>query len=178
MSIPARIVLASTIGLCVFAAPSDKAEAAPLPVYVHMNMKSPSMILEGVLAVRPGQKVVFVNQDNDIHTIIGYNPKSGAAIERVGGSVPAASGKGHIVATYAIKFMHLGQHYYYCSVHAYLKRQPGRGYVPAIRPGVHGFGAPMAGLIIVTTNKTLLAENPKTAYEKILPPSASMTMPH
>ena len=38
-----------------------------------------------------------------------------------------------------------------------------------VRPGVHGFGDPMAGLIIVTTDKKLLQDNPKTASEKILP---------
>lgn len=174
MSIPTKIGLAGIVGLCVISSPLALAKAAPGPVYIHLNMESTSMILEDKVAVRPGQKVVFINQDNDIHTIIGYNPQTGAAIERVDGSLYAAAG--HTISSYTVDFMHQGFHYYYCTVHAYLKKQPGKGYIPEIRPSVHGFGSPMAGLIIVTTNKKLLAENPKTTSEKILPPLMRMKM--
>jgi len=74
MSIPARIAV-GTIGLWMLFSPFAKAKTALHPVYIHLNMDSPSMILESKVAVRPGQKVVFINQDNDIHTIIGYNPE-------------------------------------------------------------------------------------------------------
>lgn len=156
-------------GMCVITMAGAQAKTAPRPVYIHMNMKSPSMILESTIAVRPGQKVVFINQDNDIHTIVGYDPKTGATIQRINGSIPASAGMGKAPGRYIIEFKHIGRHYYYCSVHAYLKPGPGKTYSPAIRPGVKGFGAPMAGVIIVTTNKRILAENPKTSSEKFLP---------
>lgn len=156
------------VGMGMVSMASAHAAPAPPPIYIHMNMKSPSMILENTIAVRPGQKVVFINQDNDTHTIVGYNPKTGATLQRVNGSIPASAGIGKPPGRYIIEFKHTGRHYYYCSVHAYLKRRPGEAYSPAIRPGVNGFGAPMAGVIIVTNDKGTLAENPKTSSEKFL----------
>lgn len=155
---------AGVLGLVVAA---SQAEAAQPPVYVHMN--GANMFLENVVAVRPGQKVVFVNEDTGAHTIVGYTPATGASSRKFDGMVAGTKGQGHKISTYAISFKHQGLRYYYCSVHALLKKQPGDGYVPKVRPGVHGLGDPMAGLIIVTNDKTLVRENPKTASEKILP---------
>lgn len=169
MGMGRRTVGSVIAGMCMITMAGAHTETAPRPVYIHMTMKSPSMILENTIAVRPGQKVIFINQDNDIHTIVGYNPKTGATIQRINGSIPASAGMGKGPGRYIIEFHHPGRHYYYCSVHAYLKRQPGKDYSPAIRPGVKGFGAPMAGVIIVTTNKRILAENPKTSSQKFLP---------
>lgn len=151
------------LGLTGFA---GNAKAAP-PVYVHMN--GANMFLENVVAVQPGQKVVFVNEDTGEHTIIGYNPATGATSKTFDGTVAGTKGPNDKVPTYTISFDHQGLQYYYCSVHALLKKQPGDGYMPKVRPHVDGFGDPMAGLIIVTDDQKLLAENPKTASEKILP---------
>ena len=41
--------------------------AAPPPVYVHMN--GANMFLERLVFVRPGQKLVFVNEDTGAHGI-------------------------------------------------------------------------------------------------------------
>ncbi|MDD2876141.1 MAG: Cupredoxin [Acidiphilium sp.] len=136
-------------------------------VYVHMN--GANMFLENPVAVRPGQKVVFVNEDTGGHTIIGYNAKTGAVSTRFDGAVAGTKGPGHKVHTYAISFPHQGIIHYYCSVHAVLAQEPGGRTVAKVRPGVHGFGDPMAGTIIVTTDAKLLADNPKTASEMILP---------
>ncbi|OZB40782.1 MAG: hypothetical protein B7X48_03715 [Acidiphilium sp. 34-60-192] len=102
------------------------------PIYVHMN--GANMFLERTVFAAPGQTVIFVNEDTGGHTIIGYNPSTGATSKRFDGVVAG-----------------------------------GNRFVAKVRPGVHGFGDPMAGRIIVTTDPTLLAENPKTAHEKILP---------
>ncbi len=169
MGINRRTAGSLIASMCVITMAGAQAKTAPRPVYIHMNMKSPSMILESTIAVRPGQKVVFINQDNDIHTIVGYNPKTGATIQRINGSIPASTGMGKAPGRYIIKFNHLGRYYYYCSVHAYLKKKSGKLYIPAIRPDVKGFGSPMAGVIIVTRNKRVLAENPKTSSQKFLP---------
>ncbi|CUA96191.1 cupredoxin domain-containing protein [Thiomonas bhubaneswarensis] len=150
----------------LFAPASHAAPAAP-PVYVHMN--GANMFLENVVAVRPGQKVVFVDEDTGPHTIIGYNPLTGKTSTRFNGAVQGTPGPGHPVSTYTISFPKTGLQFYYCSVHAELVKEPGGRTVPKKRPTVHGFGDPMAGLIIVTTDRRLLAENPPTSREKILP---------
>lgn len=137
------------------------------PIYVHMN--GANMFLERTVFAAPGQTVIFVNEDTGGHTIIGYNPSTGATSKRFDGVVAGTKGAGHKIATYSISFKHQGVHDYYCSVHAIIAKEPGNRYVAKVRPGVHGFGDPMAGRIIVTTDPTLLAENPKTAHEKILP---------
>lgn len=141
--------------------------ATPKPVYIHMN--GANMFLENPVAVRPGQNVVFVNEDTGEHTIIGYNPTTGKTSKRFMGSVAGTKGAGDGVHTYSISFKHQGIEQYYCSVHAVLAKEPGGRTVAKVRPGVHGFGDPMAGTIIVTTDPKLLAENPKTASEKTLP---------
>lgn len=152
---------ASAAGLAV------SAHAAEQPVYVHMN--GANMFLENVVAVRPGQPVVFVDEDTGAHTIIGFNPATGATSKRFDGAVEGTPGPGHPVHTYSVTFKHQGLQFYYCSVHAELVKEPGGRYVAKKRPTVHGFGDPMAGLIIVTTDKHLLADDPKTTHEKILP---------
>ncbi len=144
------------------------AEAAnPPPVYVHMN--GANMFLENVVVVRPGQRVVFVNEDTGEHTIIGYDPANGKTSKRFDGLVKGTPGPGHAVSTYGIAFSHPGLEYYYCSVHAELKKEPGGMVMPKKRPTVDGFGDPMAGLIIVTTDPRLLADNPPSTRQKILP---------
>lgn len=151
-----------------FAIPeAQAAPAAQAPVYVHMN--GANMFLENVVVVRPGQPVVFVDEDTGAHTIIGYNPATGAPSKTFDGVVQGTPGPGHAVHTYTITFRHPGLKYYYCSVHAELVKEPGGRTVPKKRPTVHGFGDPMAGLIIVTDDPHLLADNPKTARSKILP---------
>ncbi len=157
--------------LCVGAACAipevQAATVARAPVYVHMN--GANMFLENVVVVRPGQPVVFVDEDTGAHTIVGYNPSTGAMSNTFDGAVQGTPGPGHAVHTYTITFHHPGLKYYYCSVHAELVKEPGGKTVPKKRPTVHGFGDPMAGLIIVTDDPHLLADNPKTASSKILP---------
>ena len=167
MNIKMRLACSAFFGLTLAGFSSGAHAAASPPVYVHMN--GANMFLEGVVAVRPGQKVIFVNEDTGGHTIIGYNPATGAASKTFDGAVAGTKGAGHKIATYSVSFKHHGLHFYYCSVHADLKKQPGASYIAKVRPGVHGFGDPMAGLIIVTSDKKLLADNPKTASQKILP---------
>jgi plastocyanin len=167
MRITKRLAATALFSCITIAGTASQALATPAPVYVHMN--GANMFLEGVVAVRPGQKIIFVNEDTGTHTIVGYNPMTGAPSKKFDGAVAGTKGAGHKISTYSISFSHSGLHYYYCSVHADLKQQPGDGYLAKVRHGVNGFGDPMAGLIIVTTDKALLAENPKTASKKILP---------
>jgi plastocyanin len=143
------------------------AHAAAGPVYVHMN--GANEFLEEVVAVRPGETVVFVNEDTDAHEIVGYDPLTGRATSGFQGLIKGSPGPGHPVSTYEVAFAHRGIEYYYCSVHAVLERGPGGRYLPKVKPGVGGFGAPMAGIIIVTTDPKVLAANPKSASRKILP---------
>lgn len=137
------------------------------PVYVHMN--GANEFLENVVAVRPGQPVVFVDEDTGAHTIVGYDPATGAASKSFDGAVEGTPGPGHPVHTYTVRFRHAGLKYYYCSIHAELAHEPGGVTAPKKRPTVHGFGDPMDGLIIVTTDHHLLAANPASSRERILP---------
>jgi plastocyanin len=157
---------AALLAAALLAAPVAEAANLP-PVYVHMN--GANMFLENVVVVRPGQRVVFVNEDTGDHTVIGYDPASGKTSKRFDGLVKGTLGPGHAVSTYSISFAHPGLEYYYCSVHAELEKEPGGRVVPKKRPTAHGFGDPMAGLIIVTTDPRLLADDPPTARQKILP---------
>lgn len=146
--------------------PSARA-ASPNPVYIHMN--GANQFLENVVAVLPGQDVVFVNEDTGNHTIIGFNPATGKISTRFNGVVAGTEGPGHPVHTYSISFPHRGIMNYYCSVHAVLANQPSGLTAAEIRPGMDSYGTPMSGIIIVTTDPKLLADNPKPAAEKILP---------
>lgn len=141
--------------------------AAPSPVYVHMN--GHNMFLENVVAVAPGQPVVFVNEDTGMHMVLGYNPLTGKVNPKFSGSLMGTPGPGHPVSTYQIRFTKPGVYYYFCPVHAELKKAPGNVYVPIKRPGVHGFPVPMAGVVIVTTEKALIADDPPSSHKKILP---------
>lgn len=138
------------------------------PVYIHMN--GGNEFLERLVFVTPGQKVIFVNEDTGPHAIRGYDPATGAKSKTFDDAViKGTPGAGHKVATYAISFAHQGVQWYYCPVHAELAKAPGGVWWPKVRPGVHGFGTPMAGAIVVTTDTKMLADNPKTSHEKILP---------
>ncbi|TAL81375.1 MAG: Cupredoxin [Candidimonas sp.] len=158
---------AFAVGVLLLAPVSQAAKVHAAPVYVHMN--GANMFLENVVVVRPGQNVVFIDQDTGPHAIIGYNPSTGQTSTRFDGAVQGTTGRGHPVSTYAIAFKHPGLKFYYCAVHAELVKEPGGRTVPKKRLTVHGFGDPMAGLIIVSTDKKLLADNPPTTREKILP---------
>lgn len=139
---------------------------AASPVYVHMN--GGNFFLEPVVAVRPGQKVVFVNEDTGAHTIVGYNPATGVLSRRFNGTLLGTKGPGHKIATYGVSFAKAGVDPYFCSVHAQLAKTFKKAVQPVKRTGTHGFKGPMAGLIIVTTDHALLAKNPPTAREKIV----------
>ncbi len=143
--------------------------AAPVlgPVYIHMN--GANMFLESVIAVRPGQPVVFVNEDTGIHMVLGYNPLSGKTNLHFSGTLLGTPGPTQPVHTYTIHFNHPGIYYYYCPVHAMLKVAPGNIHVPFKRPTVHGFGTPMAGMIIVTNDPALIRDNPPSSHHKVLP---------
>jgi plastocyanin len=162
-------VIAATFGLAMMTglAPVSARAAVLKPVYVHMN--GANMFLESPVAVRPGQAVVFVNEDTGAHTIIGYSATTGAQSKRFDGAVAGTKGAADGVHTYAVRFKHQGIVHYYCSVHAILAQEPGGRTVAKVRPGVDGFGDPMAGTIIVTNDAKLLADNPKTTAQKVLP---------
>ncbi|MDE8346516.1 MAG: Cupredoxin [Acidocella sp.] len=142
------------------------ATAAPPPVYVHMN--GANMFLEDVVAVKPGQDVVFVNEDTGAHTIVGFNPLTGKTSHSFNGYV-AGDAPATQPTYYKISFSKPGIYHYYCSVHAMLAMEPPEHVTVAkIRPGVDGFGDPMAGVIIVTTDAAILARNPPSSHQKIL----------
>jgi len=155
-------LIAATLAL-----PLAAQAAAPKPVYIHMN--GANMFLENPVAVRPGQAVVFVNEDTGGHTIIGYSAATGKTSTSFDGAVAGTKGAADGVHTYTVRFKHQGIVHYYCSVHAILAQEPGGRTVAKVRPGVDGFGDPMAGTIIVTNDAKLLADNPKTTSEKVLP---------
>ncbi|CAG4904494.1 unnamed protein product [Acidocella sp. C78] len=162
---------ALTLGLAsalILGAATASAASPPQPVYIHMN--GANEFLERLVFVRPGQKVVFVNEDTGPHAILGYNPQTGAASKTFDDpALGGTPGRGHKLHTYAISFRHQGPQWYYCPVHAELAKAPGGVWLPKVRPGVHGFGTPMAGLIVVTTDPALLKDNPATSAAKILP---------
>ena len=142
------------------------ADSAPGPVYIHMN--GGNHFLEPVVAVAPGEQVVFVSQDTGgAHTIVGFDPTSGKPMGPINGLVQAA--KGGTVTTYAVRIDRVGVYDYYCSIHALLAKMLGRSVQPAVRPGVDGFKGAMAGVVIVTTDSMLLNDDPPTSHEKIVP---------
>lgn len=152
----------------ILAAAAASAATPPQPVYIHMN--GANEFLERLVFVRPGQKVIFVNEDTGPHAILGYDPQTGAASKTFDDPALAGTpGKASKVHTYSISFRHHGPQWYYCPVHAELAKAPGGVWLPKVRPGVHGFGTPMAGLIVVTTDPALLKDNPATTAAKILP---------
>lgn len=142
------------------------ASAGGPPVYVHTN--GANDFLEQVV-VRPGEPVVFVNEDTGHHTVIGYDPQTGAILPTLDGVLLGTPGPGHPVHTYRVTFSKPGLYFYYCSVHAHLVRVYHKVVAAVPRKGIHGYGGPMAGLIIVTRSKALLREDPKTSHQRILP---------
>jgi plastocyanin len=155
----------AAIALAALFAPALAQATALRPVYVHTN--GGNYFLEPVVAVRPGQKVVFVNQDTGGgHTVVGYNPLTGATSKRFNGTLLTA--KDHKVSTYTVSFSKSGFEPYLCTVHAVLEKTFGKAVQPAKRVGTHGFKGAMAGLIIVTTDPALLARNPPTTKERVV----------
>jgi plastocyanin len=152
----------AALALAVLLAPA-LARAAP-PLYVHMN--GGNYFLEPVVAVRPGQEVVFVNQDTDAHTIVGYDATTGAISPGFNKTLFGTKGPGHPVYTYAIRFPKAGLEAYYCSVHAELDHTFGSAVQPVKRAKTDGFKGAMAGVVIVTTDAALLAQNPPTTAMK------------
>jgi plastocyanin len=142
------------------------ANGVPGPVYIHMN--GGNHFLEPVVAVVPGEQIVFVSQDTGgAHTIVGFDPTTGQPIGPINGLVQAS--KSDAVTTYAVRISRAGVYNYYCSIHASLAKMLGGAVQPAVRPGVDGFKGAMAGVVIVTTDSALLQGNPATSREKVVP---------
>lgn len=161
-------IIASVATLGGVLSPPSARAAALSPVFIHMN--GANEFLERLVFVRPGQDVVFVNEDTGPHGIRGYDAKTGVQSKTFyKPAIMGTPGAQHPVHTYAISFPHQGVQHYYCPVHAYIAKGPGGVWLPVRRPTTHGFGAAMAGTIVVTDDKALLADNPKTASKKILP---------
>jgi len=147
-------------------ASSATAAASSAPVYIHMN--GANDFLEPIVAVAPGQPVIFVNQDTGVHTVLGYDPNSGRLDPRIDGSLVGTPGAGHPVATYEVSFPTAGLYAYYCSVHATLTKSFGGTVQVSHRQGVDGPSWAMGGTIVVTTDPALWAQNPKSTAQKIL----------
>ena len=159
------MVLCVPLLLGVRIASADQSESAPA-VYVHMNGMND--FLESVIAVQPGQPVIFVNQDTGEHAVQGYDPIDGKLVKSFSDRLKGSKGKGHTYATYKISFQDQGFHFYYCPIHAKLQTVFGKQEKPAHRKGVPGYLGAMAGVIIVTTDHALLESNPKSSHEETL----------
>lgn len=161
-----RSVLIALV-MAALLAPPASVRSAPAPVYVHMN--GANDFLEPVVAVRPGQSVVFVNQDTDPHTIVGFDPQTGRHPLAINGRAAGTPGAGHAAGTFTVTLSRPGIYSYYCSLHATLSKTYRGAAQAAPRKGVDGYGGAMAGVIIVTSDPRLLSGNPKTAAQRILP---------
>ena len=146
--------------------------ATTSPVYVHMNGLND--FLPKVVFVKPGQPVVFVNQDQGAHSIHAYDPVGGSHLKAMDDvALQGTPGPGHKVHTYKVTFKHEGVHYYICTIHAHLVsvyRSPaGKNYdLPAKRKGIPGYRGSMAGIVIVTREASLLKSDPAITHQKIL----------
>ncbi len=163
------IAAAIVVGLVVWLSPKSGAAPKKFPpstIFVHMD--GANAFVEPVVAVKPGQPVVFVNEDTGMHMIDSYNPLNGKPTHYMKGVVQGTPGPHGKIDYYEVKFKHPGFYYYYCPVHAILAKIYHGSVQPAHRPGVHGFPGAMAGLIVVTTDKALLKENPPTSHQRIL----------
>ncbi len=146
--------------------------ASTSPVYVHMNGLND--FLPKVVFAKPGQPVVFVNQDQGPHSIQAYDPVGGNNLKAMHDvSLQGTPGPGHTVHTYKVTFKHEGVHYYLCTIHAHLvsvyKTPSGKNYdLPAKRKGIPGYRGSMAGVVIVTREASLLRSNPPITHQKIL----------
>lgn len=170
----AKFPLTAVLGL-VFSALLSASPAfanTPSPVYIHMNGLND--FLPKVTFVRPGEPVVFVNQDQGAHSIHGYLPVGGKHVKSMDEmSLAGTPGPGHTVHTYKVTFHHVGVHYYICTIHAHLvsvyKTPSGQNYyLPAKRKGIPGYRGSMAGTIVVTKEKNLLESNPSIVHKRIL----------
>lgn len=141
-------------------------------VYVHMNGLND--FLPKVVFVRPGQPVVFVNQDQGVHSIHAYDPVGGGHLKAMDDvSLQGTPGPGHTVHTYTVTFKHRGVHYYICTIHAHLvsvyKSPKGSNYdLPAKRQGIPGYRGSMAGVIVVTREAPLLKSDPPITRQRVL----------
>lgn len=146
--------------------------AAPSPIYVHMNGLND--FLPKVVFVRPGQPVVWVNQDQGPHSIHGYKIVGGERLKEIDNiSLPGTPGIGHKVHTYTVTFHSVGVHYYVCTIHAHLVKvydDPSGGtyYLPAKRHGTNGYRGSMAGVVVVTNEPALLKSDPPITHQRIL----------
>ncbi len=163
------VAAALVVGLIVWLSPQSGAapkKFGPSAIFVHMD--GANAFVESVVAVKPGEPVVFVNEDTGMHMIDSYNPLNGKLTHYMKGVVQGTTGPKGKIDYYEVKFKHPGFYYYYCPVHAILAKIYNGSVQPAHRPGVHGFPGAMAGLIVVTTDKALLSENPPTSHKQIL----------
>ena len=143
------------------------AMASMKPVYIHMDRAN--AFVESIVAVAPGEPVIFINEDTGAHMVNGYNPTTGkpnAAINS--GMLMGTTGPKAGVHSFKLVLTKPGIYPYYCPVHAILSKIYHHSVQPAHRPGVHGFPGAMAGVIIVTTDPTLIAQNPPSSKKKIL----------
>lgn len=169
-----RLALTTFMSMAVIglASGGSALAATTRPVYIHMNGLND--FLPKVVFVRPGQPVVFVNQDQGPHSIHAYDPVGGGhlkAMDKV--SLQGTPGPGHTVHTYKVSFKHEGVHYYICTIHAHLvsvyKSPSGKNYdLPAKRQGIPGYRGSMAGVIVVTREAALLKSDPAITHQKIL----------
>lgn len=159
------LTLCAPFALATAAANANESGSAR-PVYVHMN--GDNDFLESVVAVRPGQPVIFVNQDTGEHAVQGYDPTTGKLIKSFHDELHGSKGAGYPYATYKVSFETEGLHFYYCPIHARLQKVYHQEMRPAHRKGIPGYEGAMAGLIVVTTDKALLESNPETSHQETL----------
>ena len=173
-TINARLALPTFMALTAIglASGGTALAATTTPVYVHMNGLND--FLPRIVFVRPGQPVIFVNQDQGPHSIHAYDPVGGSHLKALDDMVlQGTPGPGHTVPTYKVTFNHVGVHYYICTIHAHLvsvyKTPAGKNYeLPAKRQGVHGYRGSMAGVVIGTRETSLLNSNPPITRQRIL----------
>jgi len=172
-NIKTRLALTTFMSMALMGLAGGSALAATTkPVYVHMNGLND--FLPKVVFVRPGQPVVFVNQDQGAHSIHAYDPVGGnhrKAMDDV--SLQGTKGPGHPVHTYKVTFKHEGVHYYICTIHAHLvsvyKTPSGKNIdLPAKRKGIPGYRGSMAGVVVVTREASLLKSDPSITHQRVL----------
>jgi plastocyanin len=137
------------------------------PVYIHMD--GANAFVESIVAVAPGEPVIFINEDTGDHMVDGYYPLTGKPNPAINsGMLMGTTGPKAGVHSYKVVLTKPGIYPYYCPVHAILSKIYHHSVQPAHRPGVHGFPGAMAGVIIVTTAPALIAQNPPSSKKKIL----------
>lgn len=152
--------------------PSALASSNAGPVYVHMNGLND--FLPRVVFARPGERVVFVNEDAGAHSVHGYRLIGGKKLKDMDDAALAGmSGPDAKPHTYTVRFKKPGVHYYLCTVHAHLvdvyKTSGGEDYsLPAPRQGIPGYGGTMSGVVVVTREPALLDSNPPITHRRVL----------